>query len=175
VQEIGEPDDPVLQTFGAGRDLWTHEAGDRMVDGLRSEDSAPAPPVIGGDGIVKDLPSLVWHRIEKHQGEPFHTSTGLPVTFEVDGNGIWFFRDGRRIERKATRTQVEKAISRCPLKSTTGIRDLMDYAYLFAILTDRRIRGRVLINPAWQEFFGTPTFSFTFLKTMPSGRACSRP
>jgi hypothetical protein len=59
----------------------------------------------------------------------------------VEGAGIWFFRDGRRINRKLTRTQVEAAIARCPLTSTTEIKDLMDYIYLFALLTDARIRG----------------------------------
>jgi hypothetical protein len=64
----------------------------------------------------------------------------LPFTFEVEGSGIWFFREGRRINRKLTRTQAEAAISRCPLGSTTEIKDLMDYAYLFALLMDPRIR-----------------------------------
>jgi hypothetical protein len=59
----------------------------------------------------------------------------------VEGAGIWFFRDGRRINRKLTRTQVEVAIARCPLTSTTEIKDLMDFAYLFALLMDARIRG----------------------------------
>jgi hypothetical protein len=65
----------------------------------------------------------------------------LPFTFEVEGSGIWFFLEGGRINRKLTRGQVDIAISRCPLKSTTEIKDLMDYAYLFALLMDRRIRG----------------------------------
>jgi len=69
----------------------------------------------------------------------------LPFTCELEGNGIWFFRDGKRINRKLTRAQFDVAISRCPLKSTTEIKDLMDYAYLFAVLKDRRIRG-----DAWQ-------------------------
>lgn len=67
--------------------------------------------------------------------------TGLPLTYEVEGNGIWFFRDGRRINRKLTRTQIEVAISRCPLRTTTEIKDLIDYPYLFALLRDARIRG----------------------------------
>jgi hypothetical protein len=65
--------------------------------------------------------------------------TGLPFTFAVDGPGVWFFRDGKRINRKLTRTQLEEAISRCPLSTTTEIKDLMDYAYLFAVLRDGRI------------------------------------
>lgn len=84
----------------------------------------------------------MWRRIEKHQREPFQTARGLPFTFAVEGNGIWFFRDTKRVNRKLTRAQVEVAISRCPLRSTTEIKDLMDYAYLFALLMDERIRGQ---------------------------------
>ena len=87
------------------------------------------------------LAEEVWRRIESHQGDEFHTVRGLPFTYEVEGAGIWFFRDGRRINRKLTRTQVEVAISRCPLTSTTEIKDLMDFAYLFALLGDPRIRS----------------------------------
>ena len=133
--------DPVVEMLGVGRDIWIHESGDSLVERLRSEDSPPASPAIRDNSRVEDLPEAVWRRIEQHQGEQFYTVRGLPVTFKVEGNGIWFFRDGRRIERKATRTQVESAIARCPLKSTTEIKDLMDFAYLFAILMDRRIRG----------------------------------
>src|SRR5579863_9509665 len=47
----------------------------------------------------------------------------LPLEGRLDapaqGAGIWFFREGRRINRKLTRTQVEVAIGRCPLTTTT--------------------------------------------------------
>jgi hypothetical protein len=55
---------------------------------------------------------------------------------------MWFFRDGKRINRKLTRRQFDVGLSRCPLKRTTEIKDLMDYPYVFAVLTDRRIRGQ---------------------------------
>ena len=90
---------------------------------------------------AENAPEAVWHRIKAHQGEEFRTATRLPFTYEVEGTGIWFFRNGRRIERKLSRAQVEKAIARCPLNSTTEIKDLMDYAYLFGLLTDARIRA----------------------------------
>jgi hypothetical protein len=80
--------------------------------------------------------------VSNYQGQEFRTSTGLPFTFEVEGTGIWFFRDGQRINRKLTRKQFDEAVSRCPLASTTDIKDLMDYAYLYALLTDPRIRGQ---------------------------------
>jgi hypothetical protein len=136
-----EASDPILSMLGVGKELWRGEPGDDFVDRLRSEE-APVP--IGernGIPAQKEADS-VWGRIKEHQGEEFRTARGLPFIYEVEGAGIWFFRDGRRINRKLTRTQVDVAIARCPLTSTTEIRDLMDYPYLFALLTDARIRGQ---------------------------------
>jgi hypothetical protein len=134
-------EDQILSMLGVGKQLWERESGDSFIERLRSEDVPPPPP--GGQPVApaQNVAESVWQRIVKHQGEAFETVTGLPFIYEVEGNGIWFFRDGRRINRRLTRTQVETAISRCPLSSTTEINDLMDYAYLFALLRDGRIRG----------------------------------
>jgi hypothetical protein len=135
-----EEEDPVLMMLGVGKQLWEQESGDEFVDRLRSE-STEVPVTRGQEPSDQRLTETVWSRIESHQGETFHTATGKPLTYQVEGAGIWFSRDGRRINRKLTRSQVDIAISRCPLTSTTEIKDLMDYAYLFALLIDRRIRG----------------------------------
>ena len=132
--------DPVLAMLGVGRQLWELESGDKFVERLRSED-LPLPPAVH-PSLAGNLAEAVWRRIISHQGEQFQTVRGLPFTFEVEGAGIWFFRDGKRVNRRLTRTQFEVALSRCPLKSTTEISDLMDYSYLFAVLMDRRIRGQ---------------------------------
>jgi hypothetical protein len=139
-QQHPEMSDPVLLMLGIGKQLWKSEPGDSFVERLRSED---APPPLEGrlDAPAQNVAEFVWRRIESHQGEEFKTVTRLPFTYAVEGAGIWFFRDGRRINRKLTRTQVEAAIARCPLTTTTEIKDLMDYAYLFALLRDARIRG----------------------------------
>lgn len=141
IDRTNEAEDPVLAMLGVGRHLWDQESGERFIERLRSEESDAPPSANRQENPNEDLPKTVWRNIEKFQREPFYTARRLPFTFEVEGNGIWFFRDGRRINRKLTRAQVEVAISRCPLKSTTEIKDLMDYAYLFALLMDRRIRG----------------------------------
>lgn len=139
-QQPRETNDPVLLMLGVGKQLWQREPGDRFIERLRSED-LPLSPLEGRqDAPAEDLSESVWHRIEGHQGEEFKTATRLPFTYAVERTGIWFFRDGRRINRKLTRTQVDKAIARCPLTSTTEIKDLMDYPYLFALLMDPRIR-----------------------------------
>ena len=139
--ELHDGDDPVLLMLGVGKQLWECESGDCFIERLRSE--TPANPPLIGQHVpsAQSLAEIVWRRIESRQGEEFRTARGLPFTYRVEGAGIWFSRDGRRINRKLTRTQVDVAISRCPLTTTTEIRDLMDYAYLFALLRDPRIRS----------------------------------
>ena len=134
--------DPVLAMLGIGRQVWESEPGDRFVERLRSEDLAAPPPPQRPPSPAEDLPEEIWRRVVHHQGEPFQTVTGKPFTYEVEGAGIWFFRNGERVNRKLTRKQFEIALSRCPLGSTTEIKDLMDYPYLFALLKDGRVRGQ---------------------------------
>jgi hypothetical protein len=135
-------DDPVLAMLGVGSQMWELEPGDDFVARLRSED-LPVPPAIHpSPDAAGTLAEAVWQRLVSHQGEQFQTVKGLPFTFEVEGSGIWFFRDGKRVNRKLTRTQFEVALSRCPLSRTTEISDLMDYPYVFALLRDSRIRGQ---------------------------------
>jgi len=141
-KSAGRIEDPVLAMLGVGQQLWEHEAGNEFVDRLRSEDPSAPPSPLPLASPAEDLSELVWRAIWNCQGLQFQTARGLPFTYQVEGNGIWFFRDGKRVNRKLTRTQVELAITRCPLKSTTEIKDLMDYAYLFALLMDGRIRGQ---------------------------------
>jgi hypothetical protein len=134
--------DPVLSMLGIGQPLWSREPGDRFIERLRAEDAVPALSEGALVAPTGDTEESVWHRIQSHQGQEFKTMRGLPFTYTVEGAGIWFFRDGRRINRKLTRTQVDIAVARCPLEKTTEIKDLMDFAYLFALLMDKRIRGQ---------------------------------
>jgi len=134
--------DPVLAMAGVGKDLWMEEGGDAFINRLREEWVGVETSATQPDGKAKAAldPDRVWVRIIDHQGESFETVRGLPLTYEVEGAGIWFFRDGRRIDKKLWRGDVEKAIERCPLRKTTDIKDVMDPAYLFALLMDKRIR-----------------------------------
>ena len=133
-------DDPVLQMRGIGKELWERlGGGDAFVARERagwdhdSESAGASPPE----------PALqVWSRIVAHQREQFRTVTGLTFTYRVEGeNGMWFYRDGKRINQRLARGEIDKAVERCPLQKTTDISDLRDYAYLFALLNDKRIRG----------------------------------
>ncbi len=142
LHETKDANDPVLAMLGVGRQLWEIESGDKFVERLRSEELSAPPPTERLLPPADSLPEEVWRRVKNHQGEHFQTARGLPFTFEVEGSGIWFFRDRKRVNRKLTRTQFEVALSRCPLTRTTEIKDLMDYPYLFALLMDRRIRDQ---------------------------------
>ena len=136
----GLPEDPVLQMIGIGKQLWESEFSDQFVERLRAElDESASPP---SPAVQEPFPTdEIWQRVVAQAGARFHTARGLPFEYEMEGNGIWFFRNGKRINRKLTRKQFDIGVSRCPLKTTTEIADLMDYAYLFALLMDRRIRG----------------------------------
>ena len=86
---------------------------------------------------------IAWKRVKDHQGEVFHTRTGLPFTYEVEDDArIRFFREGRKINRALTKRQFSTAVERYPAMLATEISDLLSYAYLFGLLTDRRIRAQ---------------------------------
>lgn len=141
VANISVQQDPILSAVGLGKRLWEAESGDAFVERLRAEDTAVPQPIEPRPQCdATNRVEAAWQRIVRHQGEEFHTATGLPFRYEVDGNGLWVFRGGRRINRRLPRKDVETAIGRCPLRSTTEVNDLQGLSYLFGILMDRRIR-----------------------------------
>ena len=144
--------DPVLQMLGVGAEIWTAEGGDAFITRERAgwdidngaAVSGPFAPVRNGTVPPENrtLEEKVWERISGHQGEAFRTVRGLSFTYQVEANsGIWFFREGKRIDKRLGRGDVTKAIRRCPLKKVTDIADCFDPAYLFGLLMDARIRG----------------------------------
>lgn len=140
--ERGVVDDPLLAMRGVGKQMWQSEGADAFIERLRRDDDLDAPPISASSGgFPRNIEDIVWDRLKANQGGTFETARGLPFTYKLEGAGIWFYREGRQINRKLTRSQLNTGISRCPLRSTTDIADLIDYAYLFGLLTDRRIRG----------------------------------
>jgi len=83
---------------------------------------------------------VVWNRIRQYEGVVFETTTRLNFRPLIDGNGIWVLREGRVINRRLTRDQINQAIERCPLQHPTDLGDLQGPAYIFGILMDSRIR-----------------------------------
>ena len=132
--------DPVLAMIGVGKHLWAGEDGDTFVRRLRAESASKTPSEPQAANLEPlSTEDLLWGRMLQNQGAVFHTVTGLPFSYRAEGNGIWFLRNGREVNRKLPRSHFSKAVSRLPLSKTTEISDCLDYAYLFALLTDSRI------------------------------------
>ena len=86
----------------------------------------------------------IWQRILDRAGERFHTSTGLPFTYEVVGAArgpIRVFRDGHEIDRNICRASFEKALPFMPCDRPSDILEIgvSGRSYVWAILNDPRI------------------------------------
>lgn len=79
---------------------------------------------------------VVWSRIERHAGEEFRQVRGATFTYRVAGAAV----HPSRTTRALARSQFAKALGRFPLAGPGDLRDLQGPSYLYAILTDPRIR-----------------------------------
>jgi len=135
---LGE--DPLLSLRGVGRKMWAAAGGgenyirqERMawdLDDKADRSIATAP--------IEDVMDDVWNRIVACEGRVFYTTTMLPFTYRVDGNGIWPIRDERTINRKLLKTEIRKAVLKGKPSSVTELAEFIDSSYLFAILRDPR-------------------------------------
>jgi hypothetical protein len=78
----------------------------------------------------------VWRRITAHEGETFRQVRGGEFTYEVQGAVLRPDRTNRNLHR----SQFEAALQRAPISGPSDLQDLQGPSYLFAILTDPRIR-----------------------------------
>src|SRR5262245_56145473 len=81
--------------------------------------------------------SVVWRRIEAHQGDDFATKTGKPFTYTIRNGAV----RPSRTDWQISRGDFEKALERVPLKNTTEVHDLQGPSFIYAILMDERIRA----------------------------------
>lgn len=131
----------MFKLFGLGKHLWaTGETPDEHVARLRANWDTTDTPADPQPSVADS--ELVWGKVLQYAGEEFRTVTDLPFTYQVDGNGLWFYRDGKRVPKRLSRNEFEKGLGRCPLHSVGDIRDLFDPSYLYGLLTDSRIIGR---------------------------------
>jgi hypothetical protein len=135
-----EEEDPILRLRGLGRHLWTGTDPDAYVNALRSgwneEFVVPSPeePRIP----VRD----VWKRILRFQSEVFRTASSHPYTYRVEGdNAIWFYRNGHRIERRLSRSELEAALKVPAIFKPSDLQKFQCPSYLFGLITDPRITG----------------------------------
>jgi hypothetical protein len=78
----------------------------------------------------------VWSRIRSHEGEEFALVRGDIFRYEMFDN---YLRPVGRV-RHLSKSTFAKALPRVPLQNTTDVSDLQGPSYVFAILTDKRIR-----------------------------------
>lgn len=79
----------------------------------------------------------VWRRLEEHEGREFKTKTGLPFTYELDGD---VFRPSRT-NYKVAKTDFLKALELVPFDGPGVVNNIVrGPAYVWAVLHDKRIR-----------------------------------
>ena len=134
-------DDPVLQMWGVGKEIWGEEGGDAFIARERAEFDKESDLANKSASSPETLYERVWKRIVEHQGAEFRTMKNLPFTHAVEGRGIWFYRNGKRIEQRLGSHDLEQGILLCPVNKTTELKRLRDPSYLFGLLMDPRIRS----------------------------------
>ena len=143
VSATNDDEDPVLQMWGIGKEIWKDEDGDSFVARERAAlDDELENRIPSGPAQTDSKEERVWKRIVAHEGAEFRTARGLRFTYSMDGNGIWFYRSGDRINQRLARSEVDQAVLLCPISKTTDLSDFRDYSYLYGLLTDSRIRDK---------------------------------
>lgn len=85
------------------------------------------------------LSEIIWNRIVINEGETFHQIKGKPFTYKIHGNVI----DLQTTNRKIPKTDIQKALLLAPLESTAVVQHLQAPSYIYAIIMDERICGRL--------------------------------
>lgn len=81
----------------------------------------------------------MWNRIKCHEGETFHTVSGLPFTYKViDDNTIRPYRDDKPMWN-ITIENLEKALTMLNAPKADFNRTIFAPAYTRALLLDPRI------------------------------------
>ncbi len=80
--------------------------------------------------------NAVWRRIEAHEGEPFCQRRGGEFTYKVESGCVVPDRTNRLLPRG----HFQRAYERLPLSGPGQVQDLQGPSYLYAILTDQRVR-----------------------------------
>ena len=78
----------------------------------------------------------IWEKVKQHQGEVFYTTTGLEFTYEVVDEKVIHSRSKATLSR----SDFEKAVLLNPQKASDLHNDVSGPSYVYAIITDPRIR-----------------------------------
>ncbi len=79
----------------------------------------------------------IWQRIIECEGETFSQKKGKSFTYEIIHNALRPSTTNRNLPR----SHFEKAWELMPLENTVPLQRLQGPSYLYAILTDPRIKG----------------------------------
>ena len=91
-------------------------------------------PRYANTSAYTEAENRLWERLMEKQGAEFRTAKGLPYTYEIRGNEIFFSRK----EKSVTRATVNKAYRRMTEETITGSKQLSVFgaSYLYPILKD---------------------------------------
>jgi hypothetical protein len=78
----------------------------------------------------------VWARVVAAAGQEFRQVRGKAFTYSVQGNALVPSTTNRELPR----THFEKAWERFPVRGPGELQDLQGPSYLYAVLTDPRVR-----------------------------------
>jgi len=82
----------------------------------------------------------IWENIKRHEGEVFYTVSGLEFTYQVVGEKLIHTRSKVAIPKSA----FEKADVLNPQKPSDLHNDVVGPSYIYAIISDSRIRCVVM-------------------------------
>ena len=78
----------------------------------------------------------IWEKVKLHQGEIFHTVSGLEFTYRVRGETVIHTRSKTTLSR----SDFEKAIFLAPQKPSDLHNNVAGPSYVYAIIKDSRLR-----------------------------------
>lgn len=80
--------------------------------------------------------SAMWARVQDHAGETFQTVRGKEFRYSATDSGIDMLTTNRVLPRR----DFEAAFARMPVSGPGALQDLQGPSYVYAILTDPRVR-----------------------------------
>jgi hypothetical protein len=130
---------PLLALRGIAKDIFRQlGGGEQFIKKEREQLSAA-----GGELETPKEAEFerVWQSVVAHAGEQFSTVKGLSFRYAVTGNIVKIERDGRIVDQALGSGEFRKAWQRWPVSGPSELNDVVrGPAYLFAILSDARIR-----------------------------------
>ena len=85
---------------------------------------------------MSDAFEATWDRVTRLSGATFSTVRGKHFSYEAHANGVNMTTTNRLLPR----SDFQKAFERLPVSGPGALQDLQGPSYVYAILTDPRVR-----------------------------------